>query len=101
MPIETSEHGSIAVTGESGMQLFRLLWLRQALKLAIIGIKMTRHMSAMEAGRNLGFKGRTAKAMLPAVEAAIAELNPKVVRVENGPAPEGWASVEGGASDGN
>lgn len=82
MPIETSKSGTTVYTGEKGIKLFQLRALLSALKLQAKGIRMTRHLSATTAGRRLGFKGRTAEAMIPEVEEAIRELDPQVTRIE-------------------
>jgi hypothetical protein len=53
--------------------------LRRSLKLHLVGLKS--RLSPIAAAKQLGFKGKTARALLPEVEAAIEELNKQVTRI--------------------
>jgi hypothetical protein len=79
MPVHVHKEGGFTVTGEKGIKLYTLMSLRSALKLHMVGLKS--RMSPIQAAQRMGFKGKTAKALLPEVQAAIDELNPKVARV--------------------
>ena len=68
---------AIVIDTPEDISYYQLLVLRSALKLHVKGMRMSRGMSAMKAGRRLGFTGRTAAAMLPQVEAAIEALSNK------------------------
>jgi hypothetical protein len=64
MPVEVHESGSVTYSGPDGVALYRLITLKHALKMqATTGMKMTR-ISAVACAKRLGFKGRTAKALL-------------------------------------
>lgn len=64
MPIEVHENGSMSITGQDGIALFRLVTCYHALKLqATTGMKMTR-ISAVRCAQEMGFQGRTAKTLL-------------------------------------
>lgn len=64
--------GSATVVTGYHIELYQLLALKGALNLQVQGIRVGR-VSATRAGQALGFTGRTAKAMIPQVEARIAE----------------------------
>ena len=57
----------IMIDNKEGIEFFRLLALRGALKLMTVGIK-TRNANPIKVAQSYGFKGRTAKALLPQVE---------------------------------
>ena len=74
MPIEVHENGSMSITGEDGISLFRLVTLYHALKLqAKTGMKMSR-VSAVACAKRLGYVGRTAKTLLADMEKKHPEL---------------------------
>lgn len=74
MPIQIHENGSMSITGEDGMSLFRLITLYHALKLqANTGMKMSR-VSAVACAKRLGYVGRTAKTLLADMEMRHPEL---------------------------
>lgn len=74
MPIEVSENGSITVTGQDGMEIYRRVTLYHALRLqARTGMKMSR-ISAVACAKRLGYKGRTAAALLADMEKNHPEL---------------------------
>lgn len=74
MPVEINDNGSMSFTGEDGVSVFRLVMLHSALRLqANTGMKASR-ISAVTCARNLGYKGRTAKALLADIESKHPEL---------------------------
>lgn len=74
MPVEVLPSGSVCYSGPDGVGLFRLITLHSALKLqARTGMKMSR-VSAVACAKRLGYKGRTAKALLEDIEKKHPEL---------------------------
>lgn len=74
MPIEIHENGSMSITGQDGMEIFRRVHLYHALKLqATTGMKACR-ISAVACAKRLGYVGRTAKTLLADMEKKHPEL---------------------------
>lgn len=74
MPVELHPSGRMSFTGEDGVSLFRLVTLHSALRLqANTGMKASR-ISAVTCAKRLGYKGRTAKALLDDMESKHPEL---------------------------
>lgn len=74
MPIEVHDNGSMTITGQDGMEIYRRVTLYHALKLqANTGMKMTR-ISSVACARRLGYSGRTAKSLLADMEKKHPEL---------------------------
>jgi hypothetical protein len=74
MPVEVHENGSMSITGEDGIALYRLVLLYHALKLqANTGLKASR-VSAVACAKRLGYVGRTAKTLLADMERKHPEL---------------------------
>lgn len=68
MAIERSEYGTVTYTGEH-IALLRLKMLHSGLKLqAKTGMKLSGKFSTTKVARSMGFKGRTAKALLADME---------------------------------
>jgi hypothetical protein len=68
MAIERTEYGATVLTGEH-INLFRLRMVYQGLKLqAETGMKLSGKFSTTKVARSMGFKGRTAKALLADME---------------------------------
>lgn len=64
MPIEVRPNGSMTISGPDGMALYRLVTCYHALKLqARTGMKACR-ISAVRCAQEMGFQGRTAKALV-------------------------------------
>jgi hypothetical protein len=87
--IEHSPSGAVVATGK-GVELFRLLALKSALKLEIKGLRMSRRMSALKAAKSItGLSSNKRDVQLAEVERLISCLEPKVTRVSSEPpAPE-------------
>lgn len=68
MAIERSEYGHVTITGEH-IQLYRLVMLHSGLKMqARSGIRLSGKFSTTKVAREMGFKGRTAAALLADME---------------------------------
>lgn len=68
MAIERSEYGTVTVTGEH-IALLRLRMVHSGLRLqARTGMKLTGKFSTVKVAQSMGFKGRTAKALLADME---------------------------------
>ena len=74
MPVEHLPNGGMSFTGEDGVAAFRLVMLHSALRLqARTGMKASR-ISAVACAKQLGYKGRTAQALLDDIESKHPEL---------------------------
>lgn len=74
MPININPNGSISISGEDGMFTYRLLTVYRGLKLqAETGMKLCR-ISTVKAAQEMGFKGRTCKALIKDIETHYPEL---------------------------
>lgn len=73
--ITVSEQGTIAATGAQGVETFRMIALRSALRLqARTGMKMSRGISAITVAQQMGLTTkRTAKGAFADVNAAMVE----------------------------
>jgi hypothetical protein len=90
--IEQTASGGTVVTGK-GIDLYRLIALKSALKLESHGMRVSRHVNARKiAKQETGLKTNDYAKLIAAVEAKIAELSPQVARVAV--APEGLAEPE-------
>ena len=68
MAIERSEYGTVTVTGEH-IALLRLKMLHSGLRMqAMHGMKLSGKFSTVKVAQSMGFKGRTAKALLADME---------------------------------
>jgi hypothetical protein len=68
MAIERSEYGSVTITGEH-IALYRLKMVHSGLKLqARSGMRLSGKFSTVKVAQQMGFKGRTAKALLADME---------------------------------
>jgi uncharacterized protein (DUF2141 family) len=61
MPIEISPHGSITVSGPDAMRFYRLVALKGALHLEMLGMRHSRGSVYAQVKREFGFKGSRAK----------------------------------------
>jgi hypothetical protein len=79
MPVQLHESGAMSFTGEDGVGLYRLVTLYHSLKVHAAleqvrtGMKVSR-VSAVACAKRLGYKGRTAKALLEDIERKHPEL---------------------------
>jgi hypothetical protein len=74
MPVQLHESGAMSFTGEDGVGLYRLVTLYHSLKFQVrTGMKVSR-VSAVACAKRLGYKGRTAKALLEDIERKHPEL---------------------------
>jgi len=68
MSIERDQYGNTTITGEH-IQLYKLVLLHRGLKLqAETGMKLSGKFSTTKVAQSMGFKGRTAKALLADME---------------------------------
>jgi hypothetical protein len=75
MPIELHQNGGMTITGEDGMFTYRLITIYRGLKLQRdTGMKLTGKFSTLQAARNMGFVGRTCKALISDIEEKYPEL---------------------------
>ena len=75
MPIEIHENGSMSITGQDGMFVYRLVTIYRGLILQRdTGMKLTGKFSTLKAARNMGFVGKTCKALIEDIESKYPEL---------------------------
>jgi hypothetical protein len=67
MAVEVSEYGCVTLTGEH-IALYRLKLLHSGLKMQVDGIRLSGKFSSVKVAKQMGFTGRTAKALLADME---------------------------------
>lgn len=80
MPVETDDHGNIICTGD-GVDLYRMLALRGALKLELVGLKRRGRSAHAICKEVYGLKGNKEK-VLAGMEELIKKAQDKLKQVE-------------------
>ena len=75
----TKDNEVTVIDTPDGIDMYRLLALKGALKLAVVGLKPRRGISLIRVAKQYGFKGRTHREALEYIEALVAAIDPKVV----------------------
>lgn len=89
MPIEHFGDGGTVVSGPEGMELYRLIALKSALKLEQQGIKVHRRVNARKLAKTeTGLKTNNYDVLIGAVEMLIANQRAKVTHVYEASKPD-------------
>lgn len=82
MPIEHTKTGATVITGPEGIELYRLIALRSALRLEQNGMKVNRHVNARRLAKEAtGLKTNNYATLIGAVELLIENQRSKVTHV--------------------